>query len=193
MNTARLRSKRVLIPAVVAVAALAVGGTVWAASGDEVDGDERDRVAAAAEKAAGGGEAVSVEKSDDAGEAYEVEVRRVDGTEVDITLDGDLGVVGQESDDSDDSDDDTDDDTDDGADGTDDGADGADDRVLSADERASVEKAAVEAVGGGTLLEASASDDPGVAYEADVRDGKGVEWNVDLDASFAVVAKAEDR
>ena len=179
MNTARLRSKRVLVPAVVVVAVLAVGGTVWAASGDdEVGGEERDRVAAAAEKAAGG-EAVSVEKSDDAGEAYEVEVRRPDGTEVDITLDEDLAVVGQESDDND---------TDDAGD-----PDDPDDRVLTADERSSVEKAALDAVGGGTLLEASASDDPGVAFEADVRDTQGVEWDVDLDAAFAVVRKTEDR
>ncbi|MBM0125420.1 PepSY domain-containing protein [Pimelobacter simplex] len=184
MNTARLRSKRVLVPAVAAVAALAVGGTVWAASADdEVGGDERARVAAAAEKAAGGGEAVSVETSDDAGEAYEVEVRLSDGTEVDVTLDQDLAVVGQEHDDSDDSDD-ADDEVD---------RDDADDRVLSAEERASVEQAALDAVGGGTLLEASVSDDPGVAYEADVRDGRGVEWSVDLDATFAVVAKSEDR
>lgn len=179
MNTARLRSKRVLVPAVVVVAVLAVGGTVWAASGDdEVGGEERDRVAAAAEKAAGG-EAVSVETSDDAGEAYEVEVRRPDGTEVDITLDEDLAVVGQ------DSDDDNDNDTGD--------ADDPDDRVLTAEERSSVEKAALDAVGGGTLLEASASDDPGVAFEADVRDTQGVEWDVDLDAAFAVVRKTEDR
>lgn len=165
MNTA-LRSKRLLVPTVVAVAALAVGGAVWAASGDdEVGGGERDRVAAAAEKAAGGGDAVSVETSDDAGEAYEVEVRRPDGTEVDVTLDADLRVVGHD----------------------------ADDRVLGAEERASVEKAVLDAVGGGTVLEVGASDDPGVAYEADVRDGNGVEWDVDLDAAFAVVEKTEDR
>lgn len=186
MNTARLRSKRVLVPAVVAAAALAVGGTLWAATADdEVGGDERARVATAAERAAGGGEAVSVEKSDDAGEAYEVEVRRPDGTEVDVTLDRDLAVVGQGSDDDADDTDDTDD--------TDDADDDADDRVLSAEERSSVEKAALDAVGGGTLLEVSASDDPGVAYEADVRDAQGVEWSVDLDAAFAVVAKSEDR
>lgn len=133
MNTASLRSKRVVIPAVVAVAALAVGGTMWAASGDEVGGDERDRVAAAAERAAGGGEAVSVEKSDDAGEAYEVEVRRADGTEVDITLDQDLAVVGQERDDDaddvndpNDADDMNDADADDDADDADDADDPAD-------------------------------------------------------------------
>ena len=42
------------------------------------------------------------ETSDDRGEAYEVEVRMDDGTEVDVTLDQDLKVVSQEADDSDD-------------------------------------------------------------------------------------------
>ncbi|WP_408895436.1 PepSY domain-containing protein [Nocardioides sp. R1-1] len=188
MKTTALRRKRVVIPAVAAVAVLAVGGTVWAASADDVSGDERTRVAAAAEKAAGGGKAVDVEKSDDPGEAYEVEVRRADGTEVDLTLDGDLAVVTREDDGDDDRDDRDERDDRDDRDDVD-----ADDRALSAEERSSVERAALEAVGGGTVLETSASDDPGVAYEAEVRDAAGLEWNVDLDASFAVVAKSEDR
>ena len=36
MNTARLRTKRVILPAVASVAVLAVGGMVWAASADDV-------------------------------------------------------------------------------------------------------------------------------------------------------------
>ena len=173
-----LRRKRVVVPAVVAVAALAAGGTVWAASADEVTGDERARVAAAAERAAGGGDVLDVETSDDPGEAYEVEVRLADGTEVDVTLDDDLAVVHQESEGPD---------GDDRADGDD-----ADDRVLADAERAAAEKAALAAVGGGTLLELEAADDPGVAYEASVRDGAGAVWDVDLDASYAVVARRLD-
>lgn len=184
MNTSILRRKRVVLPALATVAVLAVGGTVWAASADDVSGDERDRVAAAATKAAGGGEAVEVEKSDDLGEAYEVEVR-VDGREVDVTLDEDLKPV---ADDRDDDRDDRDDDRDDRPDRPD-----ADDRVLSATERASAERAALAAVGSGTVLDVDPSDDPGTAYEAEVRDAQGVEWDVDLDASFAVVAKHADR
>ncbi|HVK30703.1 MAG TPA: hypothetical protein VM575_20375, partial [Nocardioides sp.] len=99
MKTSTLRRKRVVLPALAAVAVLAVGGTVWAASADDVSGDERDRVAAAATEAAGGGEAVEVEKADDPGEAYEVEVRLADGSEVDVTLDADLGVVTTDRDD----------------------------------------------------------------------------------------------
>lgn len=180
MNISTLRRKRVILPTLAAVAVVGAGGVFWAASADDVSGDERDRVAAAAVEVAGGGEAVDVEESDDPGEAYEVEVRLADGTEIDVTLDRDLRVVAQDRDD--DRDDDLDDDT---------GVD-ADDRVLSDAERASAEQAALAAVGGGTVLDVDPSDDPGVAYEAEVRDTAGVEWDVDLDAAFAAVTKVAD-
>lgn len=184
MNIDKLRSKRILLPSIAVVAVLAVGGTAWTATADnDVEGDERDRVASAATDAAGGGRAIDVETSDDAGEAYEVEVRLADGTEVDLALDEDLQVVSRETDDdgSDDRDDRDDrDDTD------------ADDRVLTAAERASAEEAALAAVGGGTLLDLEASDDPGVAYEAEVLDKDNQEWDVDLDASFTVIDKFAD-
>lgn len=186
MKTSPLRRKRVILPALATVAVLAVGGTVWAASADDVNGDERDRVAAAATKAAGGGEAVEVEKADDPGEAYEVEVRLADGSEVDVTLDADLGVVAKDRDDQEDADDA--DDADDAGERPD-----ADDRALTAAERASAEKAALAAVGSGTVVDVDPSDDPGVAYEAEVRDAKGVEWDVDLAADFTLVAKQADR
>lgn len=191
MKTSTLRRKRVVLPALATVAVLAVGGTVWAASADDVTGAERDRVAAAATKAAGGGEALEIEKADDPGEAYEVEVRLADGTEVDVTLDGDLGVVATDRDDRDDDRDDRDDDRDEGDEAGE--APDADDRVLGAAERTSAEKAALAAVGSGTVVDVDPSDDPGVAYEAEVRDAKGVEWEVDLAADFSVVAKNADR
>jgi uncharacterized membrane protein YkoI len=180
MNTNKLRSKRILLPAIAAVAVLAVGGTVWTASADnDVKGDERDRVASAATGAVGGGEAVDVETSDDQGEAYEVEVRRADGSEIDVTLDKDLKVIGKDADDADDADDRNE-------------APDADDRVLSATERASAEKAALAAVGGGTVREVEASDDRGAAYDVEVLDRNNVEWDVDLDASFKVLNKIAD-
>lgn len=178
MKTNSLRRKRIMIPALATVAVLAVGGTLWAASADEVRGDERDRVETAAVAAAGGGTAIDVEKRDDRGEAYEVEVRREDGREVDITLDDDLRVVER--------------DVDDDADDADDRPD-ADDRLLSTAERTAAEKAALAAVGGGTVIDVDPSDDPGVAYEVEVRDRSGAEWDVDLDAAFAVVARVQDR
>jgi len=184
MNTAKLRSKRVIVTtlaAVTAVAAVSVGGLLWtsAANADVPSGD-RDRVAAAAVKAVGSGTAVDVETSDDAGQAYEVEVRKDDGTEVDVALDQNLNVVTQAAD--------TDTDTDNDADtGTD-----ADDRVLSDTERASAEKAALAAITGGTVLGVEASDDSGVAYEVEVRDASNAEWDVELDTAFKVLTKTAD-
>lgn len=183
MNTAKLRRKRVILPTIAAVAVLGIGGTVWSAtaSDEDVRGGERDRVAAAAVEAVGGGTAVDVETSDDTGEAYEVEVRLEDGTEIDVALDEDLEVVAKDADLE------TDDDSDDVVDAPD-----ADDRALSDSERASAEKAALSAVGGGTVLEVEASDDGTQAYEVEVRDGDGVEWDVDLDADFTMVSKSRD-
>ena len=192
MFPAKLRSKRIWIPTVAVVAALGVGGTAWAASAsaDNLGGSERDRAVAAAKQAAGPGEVTSAETSDrdrddsdadDRNEAYEVEIRKADGTEVDVKLDKNFAVIGQDRDDS----------HDDGDDAND--APEADDRVLSDSERTSVDKAATDAVGGGTVTDAEASDDRGVAYEVDVRKADGTEWDVDLDSSFAVVHKSIDR
>lgn len=194
MNTTKLRSKRVLIPAIATVAVLGAGATVWTATADDnLQGDERDRVAAAAVDAAGGGEAVDVETSDDRGEAYEVEVRREDGTEVDVALDENLEVVRQDEDDDADGDVDGDDASDDDSDeATDDDGKDADDRVLGDTERAGAEKAALAAVGGGTVIQLEASDDAGEAYEAEVRDRDGAEWDVVLDADFKVLSKTAD-
>jgi uncharacterized membrane protein YkoI len=187
MNTSKLRTKRVLVPAVATVAVLGIGGTVWATTAsadDAVDGSERDRVAAAAVEAVGSGEAVDVETSDDPGETYEVEVRLPEGGEVDVALDGDLGVVSEDRDD--DSDDDRfDDDADDRAD--------RDDRALTAEERSAAGEAAVTAVGGGTVVDVDASDDRGEAYEVEVRDADGTEWDVELDADLKVLDKRADR
>ncbi len=177
MNTAKLRSKRVIVTtlaAVTAAAVIGVGGVVWSSSANaDVSGGERDRVATAAVKAVGG-TAVDVETSDDAGEAYEVEVRKDDGTEVDVALDKDLNVVTQQA-------------------GTDDDADGTDagDRVLTDTERTSAEQAARTAIAGGTVLQVEAGDD-GAAYEVEVRDANNAEWDVELDAAFKVLTKTED-
>lgn len=178
MNTTKLRSKRVIISTIAAVALVGAGATVWTATADDhVGGSERDRVAAAAVEAVGEGAAGEVETSDDAGEAYEVEVRKDDGTEVDVALDEDLEVVGQESDD----------DVDDSTDREND----RDDRALSADERGSAEEAALEAVGGGTVAKVETSDDGGEAYEVEVRDGD-TWWDVSLDDDFEVLSKTVD-
>jgi uncharacterized membrane protein YkoI len=176
MNTAKFRSKRVIVTTlatVAAVAAIAVGGVVWtSAASADVQGADRDRIAAAAVKAVGAGTAVDVETSDDAGEAYEVEVRKDDGTEVDVALDKDLNVVTQQA-------------------GTDDDGTDAGDRVLTDTERTSAEQAARTAIAGGTVLQVEAGDD-GAAYEVEVRDANNAEWDVELDAAFKVLTKTED-
>src|SRR5687768_6373474 len=138
MNTTKLRSKRVIISTTAAViVALGAGGAVWATAANadpSVQGADRDRVGNAAVQAVGGGTVLDVETSDDAGEAYEVEVRKADGAEVDVVLDKDLKVISQ------------------GADDSDDDAGETPDRVLTDTERASAEKAAVEAVGAGATV-----------------------------------------
>lgn len=180
MHTPNLRSKRFWIPTVVAVTAVGVGGTALAvnASADELDGSIRDRAVAAAKAAAGPGTVVSAESSDrdDAGdrEAYEVELRKADGTKVEVDLDKDLAVISREAEGRDD-------------DRADDRDDDRDDRALTAVERTRAGQAALAAVGGGTVTDVEASDDRGVAYEVDVRTADGSEWDVDLDASYRVV------
>lgn len=197
MNTSTLRrkmgSKRILIPTGLAVLALGIGGVVWAgtASAGDVRGDERDRVASAAVEAAGGGEAVEVEKSDDGNEAYEVEVRRPDGNLVDVDLDDQLNVLRKDTDDLDDRDDDVRDDLRDDRDDRDDVRD-ADDRALTASERTRAERAAIAEVGGGTVTELEASDDRGEAYEVEVRATDGRSWDLKLDSDFQVVRKSLD-
>jgi uncharacterized membrane protein YkoI len=185
MNSATFRNKRVLLPTVAAVAALGIGGVAWASAANAGDlrGSERDRVANAATRAVGG-TAVEVEVSDDLGEYYEVEVRRDDGTEVDVSLDKDLQVVGRDVDDRDDDlfDDDLFDDRDDDG----------DDRALSASERRSAENAARNAVNGGTITDVEAGDDLAEAYEVEVLDRDNVEWDVELDADFKVLRKTVD-
>ena len=178
MNTSTLRRKRVVLPTLAVLAAVGIGGTVWTATANDttVEGAERDRVGAAASEAVGGS-VVDVETSDDPGEAYEVEVRLEDGTEVDVALDQDLAVVAEERD-GDDSDarDDRD----------------ADDRPVAAADRAAAEEAVLAEFAGGTVLDVEASDDRGEAWEVEVRDADGAEWDVVLDADFSVLRTDAD-
>lgn len=60
---------------------------------DTVTGADYDQASAAALSAAGGGTVTDVDRSDDGGVAYEVDVRLDDGTEVDVDLDAAFGVV----------------------------------------------------------------------------------------------------
>ena len=92
------RTRKLLI-AGAAILVLAVGGVgiaqaVGGDSEERASGPEADRAAKAAVDAIGGGRAVGVEREDDGAAAWEVEVARPDGSEVEVGLTGDLERVG---------------------------------------------------------------------------------------------------
>jgi len=92
------RGQKLLIAGVVIVVLAAGGvGIAQAVSGDseeQVTGPRADRAGQAAVRAVGGGRAVGVERGDDGGAAWEVEVVRPDGSEIEVNLTGDLEQVG---------------------------------------------------------------------------------------------------
>lgn len=176
----KLRSKRIIIPTVAAAVLLGVGGTAWAATSSDdqgLTGKDLDRASSAALQATGGGKVTGAETSDDAGEAYEVEVRMPDGSETDVTLDKGFKVLQQDHE---------------GPEGHD--APDADDRPLTAAEQSSVEQAALAAVGGtgAKVTKTEASDDAPEAFEAEVLAADGKTWDVSLDAQFKVLDKHLD-
>jgi uncharacterized membrane protein YkoI len=184
MNTSKLRSKRIVIPTIAAVAVIGVGGVIWSsASADELTGTELDRASSAALDAVGEGKVTDTEQGDEEG-AYEVEVTKDDGTQVDVHLDESYQVLSQDVDDENDDKDRDENEADENE---------ADDRALTDAERSSAETAALEAVGSGTVTDAEAGDDRGEAYEVEVRKADGTEWTVELDASFRVLdTRADD-
>ncbi len=85
------------------ILALGAGGAgvAYAADGDsgeQVTGPDAGKAKSAALDAVGGGTVTEVER-DDGNAAFEVEVRRDDGSQVEVHLDQDLKVVGQQTDD----------------------------------------------------------------------------------------------
>jgi uncharacterized membrane protein YkoI len=176
MKKPNIRSRRVVLPAVALAAALGIGGTVWTATANDGPGTERDRVGRTATEGVGG-TVIHVDTSDDPGEAYEVELRAEDGTEREVALDAQMRVVSERADDDNDDND---------------GSDDSDGRMLGAAERTAAEQAALDAAGGGTVLEAESGGDRGEAYEVEVRDPDGTEWDVELDAGYEVLRKSVD-
>ncbi|MGH2714860.1 MAG: hypothetical protein ACRDM7_13425 [Thermoleophilaceae bacterium] len=93
--------------AIAAIAVLAVGGTAiaGAAGGGDDDATEKaisgsalDRATKAALDYTGGGKVTGTEAGDEEG-AYEVEVTRSDGSQVDVHLDKGFNVISQANDD----------------------------------------------------------------------------------------------
>lgn len=96
-NKGTWRSRRVVIPAVAAIAVLAAGSSAWASLVDDnLSGDQPDKASRAAVDAAGGGTVIEVEQDDG---FYEVEVTRKDGTEWSVRLGKDYGVLSSHPDD----------------------------------------------------------------------------------------------
>ena len=93
----------VLAAAVAMLLALGATGIAHANGGDseeQATGPEAEKAKSAAIAAVGGGTVTEVERDDGYGTSgvYEVEVRREDGTQLEVHLDGDYDVVGQEAD-----------------------------------------------------------------------------------------------
>ncbi len=102
--TSKLRSKRIVIPSIAAAVVLGVAGTVWASSASAGPSDaDIDRASAAALAAVGEGKVTETEKGDEEG-AYEVEVTKDDGTQVDVHLDENFKVLSQETESGDEAD-----------------------------------------------------------------------------------------
>jgi hypothetical protein len=98
-----MRERMIKIGAgVVAVAALAGGGVAWATGAGDDDkpltGSARERAISAAFAHVGGGTVTETEAGDDEA-AYGVEVRLQNGSQVEVQLDENFNVIGQEGDD----------------------------------------------------------------------------------------------
>jgi uncharacterized membrane protein YkoI len=97
----------VIAAAVAIVVALGGAGIAYANGGDseeQLTGPDAQKAKSAAIAAVGGGTLTEVERDDGddgygtSGGVYEVEVTRDDGSQVEVHLDGDYNVVGQEAD-----------------------------------------------------------------------------------------------
>ena len=105
-NAMNLRTKLVIAAALTMLVALGgAAGIAYATGGDDSEeqltGPEAQKAKSAAVAAVGGGTVSEVERDDGDGSAagvFEVEVEREDGSQVEVHLDGDLKVVGQEAD-----------------------------------------------------------------------------------------------
>ena len=92
----------VIAAAVAMLLALGGAGIAYANGGDseeQVTGPDAEKAKSAAIAAVGGGTVTEVEREDDGSAGgFEVEVKRDDGSQVEVHLDGDYKVVGQQAD-----------------------------------------------------------------------------------------------
>ena len=176
--------KKIIYTAVLAAAlGLAATGAVAQTSGDPavsdavpITGPARGQAPAAARAEVGEGTVTETETGDD-GAAYEVEITKNDGTEVDVELDESFNVLSVE-DDSDDNDD---------LEGEHD--DDADEVPLTGPELERATQAALAEVGAGTVTESEVEDS---GFELEVTLDDGTEVEVELDDSFNVISVETD-
>jgi uncharacterized membrane protein YkoI len=96
-----MKRKLIVIAAAVITLGAVSAGIAIAAGGDNdkpITGSALAQAKAAALEHSGGGTVVETEVGDD-GAAYGVEVRLDDGSQVEVNLDADFNVIGQEADD----------------------------------------------------------------------------------------------
>lgn len=156
-----------IITTSVVVAAVVIGAGAYAVAQDVdegIDGDDLSRAIDAALAEAGGGQVVELEYDEG---FYDLEIRRADGTLLDVGLDRDQSVVFAAPDVPD-------------RPGRD-----PDDQPISDADRERAADAAVEAAGGGAAVEVD-RDDGG--YDVEVRFPDGREVDVELSGDFTVFA-----
>jgi uncharacterized membrane protein YkoI len=103
VNANAINVKTLVIAAAVAMLVALGGAGIAYANGtdseEQLTGPEADKAKSAAIAAVGGGTLTEVERDDGDGTGvYEVEVKRDDGSQLEVHLDGDYNVVGQEAD-----------------------------------------------------------------------------------------------
>lgn len=118
----------------------------------------------------GPGTVIDADRDDDGAHAYEIDVRRDGGGEVEVKLSADLGIVSVDEDSP-----------------GDDGSSDDSDRVTDADARKKAADAALAEVGGGTVVSVELSDDAEHVYEVEIDLAGGEDADVELDADFVVV------
>ena len=101
-NAINLRTLVIAAAVVAMLLALLGAGIAYANAGDseeQLTGPEAEKAKSAAIAAVGGGTVSEVERDDGNGSgAFEVEVTRDDGSQLEVYLDGDYNVVGQQAD-----------------------------------------------------------------------------------------------
>ena len=92
------RTRRIAVAGAAALAMAGIGLGVAGGVDDDADeqatGPAADRARAAAAALVPGGTVTGLERDDEGGAAWEAEVRRTDGTTVEVRLGGDLRPVG---------------------------------------------------------------------------------------------------